>query len=255
MKDFFSIWLRLSHDAIQSQGQAFHVRLARLSARQFSCEKTGHFRVGERFTPMAKVIVTYFDFSGSRGEEVRLALIIAGVDFEDNRISREAFAKLKPDLPFASLPILEIHGHGVFGQTNAILRLIGRQHGLHPEEMFEAALHDALMDAAEDLRTRISPTMRIPDADEKRAARQQLAGNYIPQWGRCVERLIGDGPFVGGDRPSVADIKLYMVDKWISSGSVDDIPRDLFDPFPRLKAVADGIGGLPAVVAWYANSR
>jgi len=37
---------------------------------------------------MANVKVTYFDFAGSRGEEVRLALAIAGVAFDDERIER-----------------------------------------------------------------------------------------------------------------------------------------------------------------------
>lgn len=200
---------------------------------------------------MAKPKVTYFDFAGSRGEEVRLALNIAGMAFEDNRIDREAFAKVKSDLPFPSLPVLEIEGKGVFGQTNAILRLIGRKHGLYPEEPFEAARHDALMEAVEDLRTRIGATMRIQDDAAKKAAREQLASDVIPQWGQCVERLIGDGPFVGGDQPSVVDIKLYMVYHWISQGTVEHLPADLFAPFPKLAAVASGIKNHPAVVAWY----
>jgi len=203
---------------------------------------------------MADMKVTYFDFTGSRGEEVRLALTIAGVPFDDNRIDRATFARLKPDLPFASLPTFEIAGRGVFGQSNAILRLIGRLHDLHPQEPFEAARHDALMDAVEDLRHKISPTMRIQDAAAKMAARQQLAEGYIPQWGRGVERLIGQGPFVGGERPNVADIKLYMADKWISSGVIDDLPKDLFDTCPRLKAVAQGIATHPAIVGWYAKA-
>lgn len=202
---------------------------------------------------MADMRVTYFDFAGSRGEEVRLALTIAGLPFDDNRVDRATFAKLKPDLPFASLPTLEVAGHGIFGQSNAILRLIGRQYGLHPDEPFEAARHDALMDACEDLRHRISPTGRIQDAAERQAARQQLATDYIPQWGRCIERLLGDGPFVAGARPSVADVKLYMVDKWISGGALDDIPTDLFDPYPRFKAVARAVATHPAVVARYAT--
>jgi len=201
---------------------------------------------------MTDVKVTYFDIAGSRGEEVRLALTLAGVPFEDDRIDGATFARLKPDLPFASLPTFEIAGRGVFGQTNAILRLIGRQHGLHPEDAFEAARHDALMEAAEDLRQRISGSGRIQDAAERKAARQQLAADYIPQWGLCIDRLVGDGPFVGGDRPSVADIKLYMMDKWISGGGVDDVPGDAFDPYARLKGVARAVATHPAVVAKYA---
>jgi glutathione S-transferase len=203
---------------------------------------------------MAKLTVTYFDFAGSRGEEIRLALTIAGIAFDDNRISSAEFAALKPDLPFASLPTLEVDGLGVFGQSNAILRMIGRQHGLHPEDAVIAARHDALMDFAEDLRHRISPSMRIEDPGQKKAARQQLASDYIPQWARCVERQLGAGPFVDGDKPNVVDIKLYMVERWISSGGVDDIPQDIFDAYPKLKALAEGVRTLPAVVAWYART-
>jgi len=79
---------------------------------------------------MANVKVTYFDFAGSRGEEVRLTLAIAGVPFEDERIERKSFGQIKADMPFGSLPIVEIPGKGVFGQSNAILRLIGSQHGM-----------------------------------------------------------------------------------------------------------------------------
>ena len=88
---------------------------------------------------MAKLKLTYFDFPRSRGEEVRLALNLAGVEFDDNRVDIETFRKMKSDLPFGSLPILEVGGKGVFAQSNAILRLIGRQHGLHPQDPFEAA--------------------------------------------------------------------------------------------------------------------
>jgi glutathione S-transferase len=204
---------------------------------------------------MTRPIVTYFDFPGSRGEEVRLALTLAGMAFEDNRIDRETFARIRSDLPFPMVPTLELPGRGVFVQTNAILRLIGRKHGLYPEDAFEAARHDALMEVAEDLRHRISPTMRMPDGPERTAARQQLAEGYLVQWGRGVERLIGEGPFVGGAQPGVADVKLYMVDRWISSGGIDGIPVTLYDPFPKLKAVAEGIRTHPAVVAWYAGAR
>lgn len=203
---------------------------------------------------MANVKVTYFDFSGSRGEEVRLALVLAGVAFDDERIDRETFAEIKSELPFPHVPVLEIGGRGVFGQTNAILRLIGRQHDLYPKDPFEAARHDVLMEAAEDLRARITPSMHMKDEAEKKAARQELAGGFIPLWAAGVERLIGNGPFVGGDRPGVADIKLYMVYTWISRGILDGLPADLFAPYPKFGAVADAIRNHPAVVAWYAKS-
>lgn len=204
---------------------------------------------------MSKLKLTYFDFPGSRGEEIRLALTLAGQPFEDNRIDGATFASLKPELPFSTLPVFEVDGHSIIGQTNAALRLIGRQHGLYPDDLFEAARHDTLMDAVEDLRHKISPTMRIKDAQEKKEARQLLAQTYIPQWGRGVENLLGEGPFVSGAQPSVADIKLYMGHRWISSASVDDIPANAFDAFAKLSAVANAVKTLPAVEAWYGAKR
>ncbi len=202
---------------------------------------------------MAQLKVTYFDFADSRGEEVRLALALAGVPFEDNRVDRASFASLKPDLPFGAVPVLDVEGRGRFAQSNAILRLIGRLYGLHPENPFEAARHDALMDAAEDLRHRISPTLRMDDVAERKAARRRLASDYIPLWGNCVDRQIGDAPFVGGTRPNVVDVKLYIVERRISSGRLEDIPADIFDRFPRLKTVVGNVASHPAVVGWYAG--
>lgn len=202
---------------------------------------------------MASYKLTYFDFSGSRGEEVRLALAIAGVGFEDNRISRDEFEAMKSELPFATLPVFEIEGVGIFGQSNAILRLIGRRHGLHPEDVFEAARHDALMEAAEDLRHQILPTMRIKDDAERLARRAVLAEDYIPQWARCIERQISSGPYAGGTEPCVADIKLFMLHRWISSGNIDGIPANVFLPFSRLENLAAALRMHPAVVEWYAS--
>jgi glutathione S-transferase len=203
---------------------------------------------------MPQLKVTYFDLAGSRGEEVRLALALAGVPFEDNRIDRATFASLKPDLPFGAVPVLEVEGRGCFGQSNAILRLIGRMYGLHPEDPFEAARHDALMDAAEDLRHRIFPTLRMDDPAAKKAARQRLVSDYLPLWGSCVDRQIGNEPFIGGTRPNVADVKLYIVARWISSGSLDDIPANSFDPYARIKTVVGSVSSHPAIAGWYAGT-
>ena len=196
--------------------------------------------------------VTYFDFAGSRGEEVRLALVIAGVAFDDNRVKSDDFARIKPGLPFGALPIFEVPGHGVFAETNAILRLIGRLHRLHPDDPWEGARHDAVLESCEELRQRVSASSRIADAAQKRLARQELAADYIPRWAKGIEGMIGDGPFIGGKQPAVADIKVYMIEKALSGGVYDDIPTTVLDPFERVKVLARGIASLPAVLAWYA---
>ena len=197
--------------------------------------------------------VTYYDMPASRGEEIRQALVLAGVEFNDNRISRADYPGLRETLPFPHLPTFQMDGAPILGQTNAILRLIGRLHGLYPDDPIEAARADAVMDAMEDFRHRISPTMRIADPDQRRAARQAIVETFIPFWGRGVDALIAEGPFVNGATPGVADIKIYMVDRWVSSGGLDDIPASSFDAFTGLKTVAAGIRDNPKLTAWRAR--
>src|SRR5690349_8472209 len=118
---------------------------------------------GVRCAAMSKPKLVYFDAPVSRGEECRLALHVAGVDFQDVRIKREEWAALKPTTPFGGLPVFEVAGHAPLAQSNAILVLIGRAHGLHPKDNFEAARHEAILAYAEELRHVVGPTMRITD--------------------------------------------------------------------------------------------
>ena len=87
---------------------------------------------------MSKPKLTYFDAPVSRGEECRLALHLADVDFEDVRIKPADWPALKPTTPFGSLPLYEEPGHPVLAQTNAILVLLGRRHRLHPADDYTA---------------------------------------------------------------------------------------------------------------------
>jgi len=198
--------------------------------------------------------LTYFDAPASRGEECRLALHLAGVDFEDVRIKGADWPGLKPTTPFGGMPVLELPGHPPLAQSNAILVLIGRRHDLHPKDDFEAARHEAMMQHVEDLRTTLGPSMRMND-DDKRAARQTLAGDYIPAWAAFAERqLTSEGPFFAGAKLHVIDLKLYMVVRWVTSGTLDHIPATSFAASPKLVRVHDAVRDHDGVKAWYGRS-
>jgi prostaglandin-H2 D-isomerase / glutathione transferase len=202
---------------------------------------------------MSKPRLTYFDAPVSRGEECRLALHLAGVDFEDVRVKRDQWPALKPRTPFGSLPTFELPGQPPLAQSNAILVLIGRLHGLHPQEPLEAARHEALLCHAEDLRASILPTLRIEDAAEKKRAREALAADFVPLWAEQTERQLGDGPFFAGAKLHVVDLKLHMVVRWFVNGGVDHIPGSLFAPFPKLMRLHDSVRDDARIKAWYAR--
>jgi len=202
---------------------------------------------------MHKPRLTYFDAPVSRGEECRLALHLAGIDFEDVRISGADWPAMKDQTPYGGLPVLEPPGHPAIAHSNAILVLIGRRHGLHPTDDFEAARHEGMMQHVEDLRAVVSPTIRMGDA-EKKAAREALVAGYLPAWAGAAERNILGRPFFSGDRIQVVDLKLYMAVRWFIGGKVDHIPAAIFSDYPGLVGVYEAARSHPGVMSWYARS-
>ena len=202
---------------------------------------------------MAKPKLTYFNAPASRGEECRLALHCAGVDFEDNRLDRAAWVALSPTTPYGQLPIYEIPGKPALAHSNAIMVMIGTEHGLHPTDPYEAARHLGMMEYCEELRIKISATLRMGDA-EKKSARETIAAEYLPKWGAIAEKNLTSGPFFAGEKLHVVDIKLYIGVGWITGGKLDHIPTTAFDGFPKLKALQAAVHAHPGVRSWYAKT-
>jgi len=202
---------------------------------------------------MNKPTLTYFDAPVSRGEECRLALHLAGIDFEDVRINPASWPAMKDQTPYGALPVLKLPGHPPLAHSNAILVLIGRRHGLHPSDDFEAARHEGMMAHVEDLRAVVAPTIRMPEA-EKKAAREVLVAGFLPAWARSAEKNIVGEPFFGGAKIGVVDLKLHMAVRWFIGGKVDHIPATIFAGYPRLMAVHDAVRDHPGVKAWYAKT-
>lgn len=199
---------------------------------------------------MAKPRLIYFDAPVSRGEECRLALHLAGVDFDDVRISPSAWPAMKDQTPYGALPVLELPAKPPLAHSNAILVLIGRRHGLHPADDFEAARHEGMMQHVETLRAVVSPTLRMPDA-EKKVAREALVADFLPAWAKAAEKNMLHTPFFGGDKLQVVDLKLHMAVRWFVGGKVDHIPATIFADCPRLVGVHDAVRDHPGVRSWY----
>jgi glutathione S-transferase len=183
-----------------------------------------------------------------------LAFVVAGVEFEDNRLAPGAWPSLKPSTPFGALPILELEGKPALSQSNAILTHIGRRYDLLPRDEWEATRLQSLMEAAEELRHTISRTFGIKDADELKRRRAELVEGPIRSWGASMEKQIV-GPYAAGDQISVADIKLFMVVGWLKKGALDHVPPNVLDHHPKLQALFENVKTHPRVVDWYARSR
>jgi glutathione S-transferase len=196
--------------------------------------------------------LTYFDAPASRGEECRLALFLAGIPFTDERLDRPQFADRRSSTPYGALPVLTVEGHAPLAQSNAILRLVGSQSGLHPADAWEAARHESVMGAVEDMRARLQPTGRIKDPEEKRRAREEFANSYFKEWATNVERQVGE-PFIAGAAIHVADLKLFVALTPFLQGKIDHVPADILKAHGKLTRHYDAVKSHPKVVAWYAR--
>jgi glutathione S-transferase len=203
---------------------------------------------------MAQYKLTYFDFHGGRGEPARMALAMAGIAFEDDRVPVGGWEQRKPDTPFGALPVLEIDGQ-TLAQSNAINRYVGQLTNLYPSDPWQAALCDEAMEATEDVIVQIVPTMFMPE-EEKKRQREVLATGPIPFYlARLQERLEAHGGrYFADDRLTMADLKVLMLMRQLKSGILDHIPTDLPDRFaPKLLEHANRVRGDARVAAYCAE--
>lgn len=205
---------------------------------------------------MTKLKLTYFDFDGGRGESVRLAMVAGKLAFEDERVSHERWAELRPQQPFGALPVLHVDGKPL-AQTNAICRFVGRMTDLYPTDPWQAALCDQTLDAVEDLAVQIGSTIALSD-EEKKAKRQKLVEGNFPLFLTRLEKNLKEagGKYFANNRLTVADLRVFELVRWLKSGNLDHIPVDLTDRVaPSLVAHMETVNNEPAIKAYYQGRK
>ena len=203
---------------------------------------------------MNKLKLTYFDFSGGRAEPARLALHIGGIPFEDHRFAPADFPEVRKATPLGQVPTLQVNDVQVT-QSDAITRYAGKLAGLYPEDPFQALLCDEVLGALEDINIAIGTTFRMT-GDELKNARQALAAGALPKYLRWLEQQLAShgGEFLADNRLTIADLKAFVILRWLGSGKLDHIPVDLIETAaPKLQDYVSRIAKLPAIVGYYAS--
>jgi len=167
---------------------------------------------------MAKIKLTYFDFHGGRGEPARLALSIGGIPFEDDRVVPSEGQQRKPNTPFGALPVLEVDGQ-TLAQSNAINRYVGKLTDLYPSDAWQAGLCDEVMEAVEDINTKLAATFFLPEEEKKIQRKALVAGPISFYLTRLQQRLEAHGGhYFAADRLTVADLKVFVWIRHLKSG-------------------------------------
>jgi len=205
---------------------------------------------------MIKIYYSHLPFW--RAEVLRVSLFIKDIPFEDVRISREEFINLiktgfLPNgkrSPFHQLPVIEVDGE-IIGQTGAIARYCGKVSNLYADDKLKAAKIDQIIDAATDITNVVSPTIREKDEVKKMEDRKILVNKLLPRWFRYLENLLLEDDstwFV--EKMTIADIAMWRLLGWLTSGIIDGIPTSIVDDFPKLKNIHHQVHTHPKVQEW-----
>jgi len=200
--------------------------------------------------------VTYFPLAG-RGEPVRLALVIGGVKFTDERIKGSDWPSLKADTPWGQLPVLTLKDGTKLAQKSALLALVGKlvEPKLIPADPIAAARCDELISACEDFQASVRDAGRELQGAEKEAARKEcVESGAAASWLAKLDAFVGahgSGGHAVGDALTIADLQLFCSVSSIFSGAMDGVPLDAVAKYANLQRVRKTVASLPAVVAWY----
>lgn len=206
-----------------------------------------------------KLKFIYVDTPFWRAEVGRIALFMGDIKFDDVRIKREDFSTAKETgtlsdgtvLPFHQIPCLVVDDVSI-AQTGAIARFCGKLSGLYPtHDDVNAAKIDDFIDFATDLTVMIDNTPNKTDEEKKRKARRDLAAGPLKRKLSMLEKNISsDSEWLVTSNISIADVAIWRLLGWLSSGILDGMPTDLLSGFPKIRKLCLAVDKHPKIQKW-----
>ena len=203
----------------------------------------------------------YFKIPFWRAEVTRLALFIGDVPFKDYRVEGKEIDNLKETgllpnnqiAPFKQLPVLDVDGK-IIAQTGAIARFCGKLSGLYPKnDDLEAAQIDQIIEAAQDINYLVTLSSRDKEKKRLALARKILATKHLPKWFQFLENLLkknNESYFFVGNKISIADLAIWRLLGWLSSGLLDGVPTNILEPYKKLNKLREEVYKHPKVNEW-----
>nr|WLK66392.1 glutathione S-transferase [Eocanthecona furcellata] len=194
------------------------------------------------------VKVTYFAMTGL-GEPIRLMLAVTKTEFEDIRLNKEQWRKLKPTLKSPHLPMLEMDGRTLF-QSLSISRYLARKHGLSGSNEEEDLDIDMTADTLEDMRRNVIVHYYQPDSEERNKGLKKSIEETIPFYLKLFEKQLEENNgYLAAGKLTWADIWFLSHSDYLSSL----MGQDLLVNFPKLKKHQEALRGLPGIKEYLAK--
>ena len=182
-----------------------------------------------------------------------MACLLGNIEFEDDRFEGKDWPKIKPTTPYGSVPVVEIDGK-VATQSAATLRYLGRLGGLYPADAAEAFKVDEVMDTIGDL---FMSAFRYkgPDKEKLKEERDKFVKEDIPRYMGGLEKRLEamghTGPYLVGDKVTIADIVMLNAVTNIKCGIMDHVPTDALDSYKKVMQSFNATIHIPTITDWY----
>nr|XP_011436268.2 glutathione S-transferase [Crassostrea gigas] len=164
---------------------------------------------------MPKYKLTYFDIRG-RAEPTRLLFIVAGVQFEDERIGQEQWKAIKHKVPGNSLPFLSVDGV-VVSQSMTINRHLARIFGLDGESLSQKLKVDEIVEYLVAMKNKMVELPMMSDDPRTQARAEEILKSFKDLMMKActfieaqIQRNMKEGNgFAVGNRLTFADIMIF----------------------------------------------
>lgn len=199
--------------------------------------------------------LTLYYTPGTCAQAVRIALHEAGAEHQLVRVDFAAGQQRAPEYlsvnPKGRVPALATE-HGILTETPALLLYVAQR---FPQAQLAPLDNPFALARMQEVHSYLASTVHVAhahrprasrwadDADAQAAMQRKVPANMIECFNLIEQHYLAEGPWVLGDRYSVADGYLYTVASWLHSDGVD------IAQFPKVHAHSQRVAARPAVVA------
>lgn len=199
-------------------------------------------------TTSAKPSLYYFNVPG-RGEAIRTAFRIGGIDFDDVRMNIFSYLwTYRSKSPTGRVPYLVVDGK-IYTESRACLQYAAMKGGLAPVDPLQQLAVESLALYAEEIKGQVAGLF-LPSWNKAKlvkAATEKIT-ERLGKYNQMVQESLKDGFAVGG-KVSMADVMIYDIMAQLKRKPFGIVVDKLDENYKALNQVHDSVAALPQLQA------